>query len=192
MKLRNPLYIAVRNFFGANISFSRLERQVDENFAALRTFINNYVQMRKTGQNQSEINGQADLLTIFLQTPEIFGDHEITDEIIDFFLAGTATTNNSVQTVIGHFATASESLQKVREEFDTLTIENGIKRQDFSRFKDFMKEAVSYETAQSMSYLNMVFQEALRIEPPVPNSSLQSLSQDCKIGKYNLKAGDRI
>ena len=62
-------------------------------------------------------------------------------------MAGTSTTNFSVQTAIGHFATAPRSLEKIRDEFDTLTKKNGVKRQDFSSFKDFMKEAVSYETA---------------------------------------------
>lgn len=34
--------------------------------------------------------------------------------------------------------------------------------------------------------------EALRLFPATPVSSEYSLSQDAKIGKYNLKAGDRI
>ena len=55
-----------------------------------------------------------------------------------------------------------------------------------------MKRAVIYENINEMPFLSMVMNEALRMEPPVGNGSASTLSQDCKIGKYHVKAGDQV
>ena len=110
MKIPNPIYRAAQNFFGWNPSFTRFERLVDENYASIRDFLNKYIQQRKSGQRKSDIKGNADLLSLFLQSPDIFGDEEIIDEMIDFFLAASGTTKNGIQTIIGHLATTPDSL----------------------------------------------------------------------------------
>ena len=38
---------------------------------------------------------KADLLTLFFDNPDVFTDEFIIDELMDFFLAATATTMNA-------------------------------------------------------------------------------------------------
>ena len=66
------------------------------------------------------MQNSADLLSLFFESPEIFTDEFIIDELADFFLAGSATTDFASQTLVGHFATAAASSEKVRAEFSEL------------------------------------------------------------------------
>ena len=43
LKLTNPLYRAIYNKTGISVSFSKYERQVDENCRRMRIFVNRYV-----------------------------------------------------------------------------------------------------------------------------------------------------
>ena len=52
----------------------------------------------------------SDLLTLFLQSPDVFTEEVIVDEIVDFMIAGTMTTMTVSQTILSHFATDSASL----------------------------------------------------------------------------------
>ena len=55
---------------------------------ALRNWINDYVQKRKRGENKSKVGNNSDLLSLFLDKPDVFTDEFIVDELLDFFLAG--------------------------------------------------------------------------------------------------------
>ena len=66
------------------------------------------------------MQNSADLLSLFLESPDVFTDEFIIDELIDFFLAASATTAFASQTIVGHFSTAEASLEKVRAEFNGL------------------------------------------------------------------------
>ena len=52
-----------------------------------------------------------------MQSPEIFTDAFIIDELMDFFIAASSTTMYGSLSVCGHFATDTRSLEKVRDEF---------------------------------------------------------------------------
>lgn len=49
-----------------------------------------YVRDRKSGKRQAKAG--RDILTLFFERPDVFGEEEIIDELLDFFLAGTLTT----------------------------------------------------------------------------------------------------
>ena len=66
----------------------------------------------------------ADLLSLFFESPDIFTDVFIVDELLDFFAAATVTTMNASQTIVGHFCTDKQSLIRVRDEFDKLIRES--------------------------------------------------------------------
>ena len=51
-----------------------------------------------------------------LQSPEVFDDEAVIDEVIDFFFAGSMTTQFATQMLIAHFATDPQSLSKARAE----------------------------------------------------------------------------
>ena len=73
------------------MSLTKLERRTDENCRSLRKFINKFVQERKSeGQVKTDA---CDVLTLFLQTPEVFTDDVIIDELMDFILAGSQTSS---------------------------------------------------------------------------------------------------
>ena len=57
------------------------------------------------------------MLSLFLESPDIFTEEIIVDELCDFLIAGTATTQMTTQTVLVHFATNKASLDRVRAEF---------------------------------------------------------------------------
>ena len=59
-------------------------------------------------------------MTLFLQSPDVFTDEFIIDELIDFFQAASATTASVTQTMISHFIKDNDSLEEVRKEFDVL------------------------------------------------------------------------
>ena len=50
-----------------------------------------YVTKRKEGKVKSTVK-DVDMLSLFLESPDIFTDEFIIDELMDFFLAGTLTT----------------------------------------------------------------------------------------------------
>jgi len=66
------------------------------------------------------VQKSADLLSLFLESPDVFTKEFIIDELCDFFLAASTTTQFSSQTIASHFATAVASLSKVRAEFSEL------------------------------------------------------------------------
>lgn len=64
------------------------------------------------------------MLSLFLESPEIFTDAFIIDELFDFFFAGTLTTQFVSQTMLTHFVHKPESLKKARDEFRKSAEEN--------------------------------------------------------------------
>jgi len=63
--------------------------------------------------------GQDDLLSLFFSRPDVFTEDFIIDELLDFFMAGSATQSMATQTIISHLCRSPDSLQKVRDEFNS-------------------------------------------------------------------------
>ena len=89
IKLRNPLYGLIYKWFGVSVEFSSFERQVEENCLLLRAYMLEYVKKRRTGHNQGNVKKGLDMLSLFLQSPDVFNDEFIVDELLDFFSAAT-------------------------------------------------------------------------------------------------------
>ena len=51
-----------------------------------------YVRKRVSGEKKSALGNKSDLLSLFLESPEIFTEEFIIDELVDFLVAGTQTT----------------------------------------------------------------------------------------------------
>lgn len=58
--------------------------------------------------------------------------------------------------------------------------------------KDFLNKYVTLDETQEMTYLNWVSNEALRVMAPAPSSSQIVLSQDSRVGNYDIKAGQSM
>ena len=72
------------------MSLSKKEKMADENCHRLREFIRSEVQGRRSTLNQGLIDVEkcTDVLTLLLQSPDVFTDEVIVDELIDMMLAG--------------------------------------------------------------------------------------------------------
>ena len=95
IKLSNPLYHAIFTATGVSVSFTAYERKVDENCARMRSFVRDYVRKRKQGAARSSLEKGSDLLSLFFESPEVFTEDFIIDELFDFFAAAQATTQNA-------------------------------------------------------------------------------------------------
>ena len=65
------------------------------------------------------MEGKADLLSLFLESPDVFTDDDIIDELLDFLLAGTQTTSYATLTLLAHLAKSEESTSMIRKEFNS-------------------------------------------------------------------------
>ena len=74
--------------------------------------------LRRSGQLKSDVDGNSDILSLLLESPEIFDDQDIIDEILSFFLAASETTQKTTQTILSHLTKYPEILTKVRDEFE--------------------------------------------------------------------------
>ena len=91
-KTMNPIGILYFIFFKRFPSLTNYAKTVTANCKILRGVIDVYVKKRKSGEIKSKVEGETDLLSLFLRNPDIFTDDFIIDELMDFFLAGVQTT----------------------------------------------------------------------------------------------------
>lgn len=113
--------------------------------------MNKYLQQRKKGVSKSTVAGSVDLLSLFFESPDVFTDEFIIDELSDFFMAATSTTQFASQTITGHFATEAASLNKVRAEFNELC-ETKLDAKTCDKLA-YLKSEVNSEKCQDMTYL---------------------------------------
>ena len=93
--------------------------------------------------------------------------------------------------MLTHLCQKPESLIRVRTEFDKVITEMYPDEKSSSK-RDQLDRLVKTDSLMEMEYLNMIMQEALRFEPPAPQATPIIISQDLKVGKWNLKKGDTI
>ena len=82
-----------------------MEKAATANSLKIREKIAVYVRKRISGEKKSALGNKSDLLSLFLETPEIFTEDVIVDELLDFLVAGTQTTSNTGKVCLSHFAT---------------------------------------------------------------------------------------
>ena len=87
----NPVALLSVILFDYPLDLGEIPKIVKANCAKVRSYILEYVNNRKVGKNKSQVKG-VDLLSLFLESPKIFTDEFIVDELMDFFFAGTVTT----------------------------------------------------------------------------------------------------
>ena len=108
-KFENPISLVAHIFFNKSLDLGALSVIVKGNCAKIRGFILDYVNKRKQGLVKSSIN-DVDMLALFLESPDIFTDDFIVDELMDFFFAGTLTVQFASQTMLTHFIHKPKSL----------------------------------------------------------------------------------
>jgi len=91
MRSANPISLLFLTLFNIELDFHWSSKVVYENCRRVRQFVMDYVLERKAGKNKSEVHN-VDMLSLFLESPDIFTDIFIVNELMDFFFAGTLTT----------------------------------------------------------------------------------------------------
>ena len=150
---------------------SKLEKICFENCRRIRAVINDYVQRRKSGERKSQVAEGADLLSLFLSDRDIFTDEVIVDEILDFFGAGTLTTQFATQTLMINVARKPDVLKRMRDEFLAYTSKNLPSDDNPMSKRDILDEILDLKATQDLEYLNYVMQESLRIQASVSFTS---------------------
>lgn len=88
----NPLWSVLYTLTGKCYAFNGIQRTADANSRKVREMIARYVRKRVSGEKKSALGNKSDLLSLFLDSPEIFTEEFIIDELVDFLVAGTQTT----------------------------------------------------------------------------------------------------
>lgn len=128
---------------------SETDYEVDKNCERVRAVILKYVQDRKSGKRKTSFEG-VDVLSLFFENPEIFTDEFIVDELCDFFVAASSTTQYTTQTLVSHLIKDPKSLAKLRTELDALKSEQEMTG-DLE--KDLAK-LITLESIQDLEYQN--------------------------------------
>ena len=92
----------------------------------------------------------VDILSVLLESPDMFNDESIVDNIIGFMFAATETSQFASQTSISHLTQNKDTLKKVREEYQRLVYQPAIEEDpslaDLSQ-KQFLDKVLTMDTA---------------------------------------------
>jgi len=101
------LFTDPRNWFfsrtGKLYPVTQMHHEVNKNAATVRQKIRDYVRDRKSGKRESKVKDKVDLLSLFFERPDVFTEEFIVDEMVDFFVAASVTTQAATQTIVSHF-----------------------------------------------------------------------------------------
>ncbi|CDW89796.1 cytochrome family subfamily polypeptide 55 precursor [Stylonychia lemnae] len=185
----------VASIFRMNFEFldnyyvGKVEKEVESNNNTMRRFIIDMIsQRKKKNENLRPEEIHHDFLNLLLQD-EIFKDNDslIADECITFMLASTQSITSALSNLIFYVTRDQQICTKVRNEISEIIGKN-IKMSKIT--KEMWTQKLSLDEIQHQwSYLYMVIQENLRIEPPIRKSITQTVSQDIEIRGKKIPKG---
>ena len=117
----NPIGVFYTLITKKPIALTRFTKSIENNCKITRKFLRDIIAKRKNNEIESKVEGKADLLSLFLESPDVFTDDDIIDELLDFLLAGTQTTSYATLTLLAHLAKSEESTSIIRKEFSKAT-----------------------------------------------------------------------
>ena len=136
-----------------------------------------------------------DLLACFLEDQTIFNEENIVNNLIAFIFAGVETSHYAAQTITAILASKQRILEKARAEFDEQIRKPAIE-EDASiaslSTADMLDKILSYENTSELEYASMIMLEAMRLQPPAPNSQVYHVMKDLTLGKCSFKKGDKL
>ena len=193
-QFNHPIRGPARLLFGVGLDMGVGKQKLTANSARLSAQVNKYVQDRKNGVTKSKMDG-CDLLSVFLESPDIFSDRDTVQNLIAFIFAATETTHFTSQTVTSMLAQRKDFVAKMRKEF-TEKIYNPCIEEDPSLSslsdKEVLDKIVEVDTAQDLEFTTMCTQEAMRVQPAAQYGHNYIPRHDLKLGKYNFKKGDML
>ena len=153
----------------------------------LRETIRTYIRKRVSGEEKSDLENDSDVLSLMLKADDVFTEEDIIDELLDFLVAGTMTTQMTTQNTLAHLMTEPTSMSRVRQEFAHLFGSDGLED-----IEQVFKSKLTIDSCSDLNFLGYVIQEALRLNPIAPFTSPVSFEKDTKLGNLHVKAGEAI
>ena len=177
LRMFNPLWHRNYSATGKCVSYTEYERVNDSNCAMVRSTIRDYVKKRVAGTASSSFGKKSDVLSLMIANSDVFEEEDIVDEMMDFMVAATQTSQMTSQYALSHLITNADSLSRVRAEFEE---------------KIDPKVGLTIETVSDLTYLGYVLQEALRLNPVANYSSPYHFPEDTRLGSLVVKAHEVI
>lgn len=174
-RMRQPHMLFFPSMIG-NI-FTKQDKLYARNVDRLRATIQRIIEERRAGITKSS-EMHADLLSILIES-EMYqnNDNMMIDEIFTFFIAGMRTIQISTTNVFYYLNQNTQFKQKLLDEVVPVV----------ASVKDNLLDGFTYEMATEFTYLQYVYNESLRIEPPASISGSQAFSEDTKISMGDQK-----
>ena len=172
------------------------ERQMREDSTKVRAYVQRIVEEKKralvsssssssssSGADGSESASGDDLLTLYIKTakamhkPHMMDDDYLNDATLNFMVAGRDTTSSTLISMFRRLAENPSVAAKMRAEFDAVVGPHG---------------RVEWDSIRDLRYASAVFNEVLRMHPPVP-FDFKICNQDCTLpsGVF-VPAGTRV
>ncbi|KAL3523035.1 hypothetical protein ACH5RR_015869 [Cinchona calisaya] len=127
---------------------------------------------QKLFQDSSRHN--KDLLDVLLHKD--FTDDQINYLFLELFIAGSDTSNSTIEWAMTELIKKPKCLEKIRQELEREISGNVIKESDLSQ----------------LSYLHACVKETLRLHPPVPLLLPRRVNETCKVMNYTIPEGTQV
>eukprot|EP00347_Sterkiella_histriomuscorum_P011859 403370835 len=173
------------------LNYSKLDKEWLQNVKTMRDYAKSMIlekiqQLENQNMNSDQEVQDPDLLTILCQDPTFKDDHEmIISECIAFFIGGSQTVRSANANIIYYLTANQDILQKAYDELNSEILQNNKPPYDLDRCFDF-------EKMRELPYYQMIFNESLRIEPPLPANQMFIFTEDTQLGPYYIKNGEGI
>jgi len=172
--LPGPVWKAMRYF---NVGS---ERKIREDATEISRYVTKIVVDRR---NSKEVESKEDLLSMYIKTARATGkkyleeDAYLHDAILNFMVAGRDTSSATLTFLFAELATNPAAEKKLVAEFE--------------RVVGHGKE-VTWDKMADLRYARAVFNETLRLHPPVGADFRVAASDDVFPSGVRVKAGDRV
>jgi cytochrome P450 len=159
------------------LHFPLLPNKKNKELAEAKAVLTRRMQQMIDDRKQSGLT-KKDLLTTLLSARDEDGnpmsDQQVQDEAITLFVAGHETTATALMWVFYLLSQHPDIYQKLLAEIDAF-------------WKETPGDQVNFEDLVKLPYTLQVFQEAMRLYPPVPMLSRQT-TQEIQVGEYLFPA----
>jgi len=148
------------------------DRDFRQRLDYLNTLVHQIIASRKT-QSLEEVQQSTDALSAMLAQGVDYSDEELRDFVMNFLLAGRDTTSTLLTWTFYYLSLHPEVERKMVEEIQSVIGE----------------EELTYENIKGLKYMKQVFQETMRLRPPVPFDGYFAREDDVLPGGFQIKKG---
>ena len=98
----------------------------------------------------------------------------VVDELLTIFFAGSQTSANVTQNLLMHLNRHPEHEKRILEELDSVVVQPY--REEHQGREASICDMYTFDRIQDMDWFSYCFNEAMRMQPPVPVSSLARMT----------------